>query len=107
MAVGLTAGDFAARDLLKNREYNSWGDVRQAYDDVRQAYASDADDSGAAGSAQRHSYLPRGGRSAPREGRQQRQRLRVSRRQPQSQRQSQVSAGIRIALHGRGRSIEY
>ena len=37
MAVGLTAGDFAARDLLKNREYNSWGDVRQAYDDVRQA----------------------------------------------------------------------
>ena len=94
LAVGLTAGDFAARDLLKNREYNS--DYRSRVAALRSRMEND--DSAAAGSAQvfrdefspsreRPSYLPRGGRSES--GRQQ-QRMRL-RRRPQS-RQSQVSA---------------
>ena len=103
LAFGLTAGDFAARDLLKNREYNSAHDSRVAALRSR----IEMDDSAAAGSAQvfrdefprerrssaaqrRYSYLPRGGRSEP--GRQQ-QRMRL-RRRPQS-RQSQVIDCVR------------
>ena len=117
LAFGLTAGDFAARDLLKNREYNSAHDSRVAALRSR----IEMDDSAAAGSAQvfrdefpretsrggsaaqrRYSYLPRGGRSEP--GRQQQQRMRL-RRRPQS-RQSQVIdcvRDIRIADKSEGR----
>ena len=104
LAFGLTAGDFAARDLLKNREYNSAHDSRVAALRSR----IEMDDSAAAGSAQvfrdefpretsrggsslaqrRYSYLPRGGRSESGQMQQPRMRLR---RRPQS-RQSQVSA---------------
>ena len=106
LAFGLTAGDFAARDLLKNREYNSAHDSRVAALRSR----IEMDDSAAAGSAQvfrdefprerrssaqrRNSYLPRGGRSEPG---QQQQRMRL-RRRPQS-RQSQVIDCVR-AIYG-------
>ena len=54
LAVGLTAGDFAARDLLKNREYNS--DYASRVAALRSRMESD--DSAAAGSAQ--AWLPDG-----------------------------------------------
>ena len=71
LAAGLSAVDFAARDLLKNREYNSYAAMR------------------AAGSAQQYSYLPRGGRSAS----DRQQRRRQMRQRPQS-RDSQVRSNI-------------
>ena len=49
LAFGLTVGDFAARDLLKNREYNSDYNSRVAA--LRSRFES-AEDSATAGSAQ-------------------------------------------------------
>ena len=48
LAFGLTAGDFAARDLLKNREYNSDYSSRVAA--LRSRF--EGEDSATAGSAQ-------------------------------------------------------
>ena len=79
LAAGLSAVDFAARDLLKNREYNSYA----------AAAAGGAASMRAAGSAQQYSYLPRGGRSAS----DRQQRRRQMRQRPQS-RDSQVRSNI-------------
>ena len=49
LAFGLTAGDFAARDLLKNREYNSDYSSRVAA--LRSRFEG-GEDSAVAGSAQ-------------------------------------------------------
>ena len=50
LAFGLTAGDFAARDLLKNREYNSDYSSRVAA--LRSRFEGGGGDSAVAGSAQ-------------------------------------------------------
>ena len=51
LAFGLTAGDFAARDLLKNREYNSDYSSRVAA--LRSRFeGGGSEDSAVAGSAQ-------------------------------------------------------